>query len=265
MLKDVGRPRYKFIRQIRYRDLNLAVLANEDVGWRLIRKKRYEENELDFVQSFVKSDDICVDVGAYIGIYTIIMGEIAYNGKIIAFEPISLNQKILALNLNLNTLNNVDLRSCVISDKKGQESFAVSVDSAYSSILSTSRKQDMHTISVQASTLDEELKNIKKPIGLIKIDVEGAELLVLKGASSLFSDPKRRPRGLLVELEKKNMVAYGYQPTDVIGYMRQFDYHAFSLTSQGLIPGWPHDDGTENVVFLNPGVAPVGWTCRRRK
>lgn len=252
MLIDIGRPRCKFIRQIRYRDLNLAVLANEDVGWHLIRIKRYEEYELDFVQSFVKSDDVCVDVGANIGIYSVFMGKIAYNGEIIAFEPISLNQKILALNLNLNELNNVDLRNCVVADKKGPVSFSVSVDSAYSSILSTSRKQDKHTISAQASTLDEELKNIKKPIGLIKIDVEGAELLVLKGASNLFSDLKRRPRGLLVELEKENTVAYGYQPNDVIDYMGQFDYHAFSLTPQGLIPGWPHDRGTENAVFLNP-------------
>ena len=69
-------------------------------------------------------------------------------------------------------------------------------------------------------TLDEMFANPRRPTDVIKIDVEGAELLVLRGASRLLSDAHLRPRAILAELNPTNQRTYGSAPDELVAFVR---------------------------------------------
>lgn len=243
------RPQKPLLKQVEFRDSSFLVLANEDIGWRLIVHKEYEQNEIKCLERLIYKDDVCVDVGANVGIYSVFMARKAYEGQVIAFEPVPLNRKILATNLALNEITNVQISDSLLSDAAGVVEFSISEDSAYSSIRPTNRKKEALTLNAQTSTLDELFHKKNQKIDVIKVDVEGAELLVLKGGEKLLSTPALRPRTLLVELDAQNQAVYDYRPEDVVEYMQTLSYSVYSVADGKLIKGWLHERGMIEAVF----------------
>ncbi len=84
----------------------------------------------------------------------------------------------------------------------------------------------------------------------MKIDAEGAELLVLKGGHVLLSTPELRPRAVLVELAALNQLTYGYRPENVIEYMKEHGYNVYSVTPTGTKRGWSSEDSSVDALFL---------------
>jgi len=245
------RPKQTVVKQIKYRGANFVVLANEDVGWRLISVGKYEATEISVLEELICENDVCVDIGANIGIYSVFFALKAYGGQVIAFEPVELNRKLLELNLVLNGIDNVRIEQSVISDCNGKIKFSVSNDASYSSIISTGRMKESEVIEVDSKTLDNQFYLLRKKIDVLKIDVEGAELLVLRGGKNLLSDVTLRPKVIIVEVNKENQSVYGYNPIDVIDYMEEFGYNTYSLKSNGKFPGWSPDEAIEDVIFLS--------------
>ena len=191
------RPKERVVRQVGYQGAQLVVLANEDVGWRLIVQGHYEPLEWHCLEELISPEDTCVDVGANIGIYSILMARKAHLGRVIAFEPLPIYRAVLELNARLNGLENIEIRASIVADQVRQEEFSVSVDGAYSSMRPTARKAEARCITVPSVTLDASFAALRRRIDILKVDVEGAELLILRGARSLLSDPRLRPRALL--------------------------------------------------------------------
>jgi FkbM family methyltransferase len=234
--------------------MTLVVLANESVGWRLIAAKEYEDWEMDSLAQLIRRDDTCIDVGANVGLYTVFMAQHATSGSVIAFEPVPLNRDLLSLNVRLNQLSNVAIHGSVVSDTSDPVRFSITVDGAYSSIRNTGRRTIQQEIIAEATTLDREFLGSRRRIDVVKIDVEGAELLVIQGAKQLLSDPDMRPRVLLVELDAVNQHAYNTSPSDVIGYMASFGYRAHSVTPRGIEPGYPRPGCVDDVLFFHEQV-----------
>jgi FkbM family methyltransferase len=93
---------------------------------------------------------------------------------------------------------------------------------AYNGLADTSRGGASHRVVVTASTLDSEWMKLGKPqISAIKIDVEGAELRVLQGASECIGS--QHPP-ILLEWSKKNLGAHGVSPDAILDFARQKDY-----------------------------------------
>ena len=244
------RPKKPLLRQTEFRNANFLVLANEDVGWSLLRLKKYEPNELKLLEQVIRKNDVCIDVGANIGIYSVFMAKKAYNGEVVAFEPVPFNRNILAINMGLNGITNVQIHGCVLSDTVGAVRFSVSEDTAYSSLQPTNVKQETSSLDIQADTLDNLFAKERQKVDVMKIDVEGAELLVLKGGEQLLSAAELRPRALLVELGAQHQSTYGYQPEDVVAYMGTLGYAVYSVTARGAEKGWPMK-GAANVLFIH--------------
>jgi FkbM family methyltransferase len=245
------RPIERTLKHIKYRNAEFIVTSNEDVGWRLITKKAYEPHEISCLESILKKDDICIDIGSNIGIYSIFIGLKAFHGTVHSFEPISLNRRIIALNAEINDLKNVVIHHQVVSDHNGSVTFEISEDSGFSSLISTNRKKTISTISTDSITLDNFLGNLGiKGVGVIKIDVEGAELRVLKGATDLLASPDFKPRALLIECCDLNQTSFGYSPKDLLAFMQQYGYQAYSVTENGPVLGWPIRNGGDDVLFL---------------
>ena len=138
---------------------------------------------------WLKPDSIFYDLGANIGFYSLLANRFITKGKIYSFEPMPFNriifEKHIELNKDLISVNNISLLPFAISDKEKEVIFSEDTDQKDGNTYITSSPvygAAKDTITVQCYSIDELVqKGYEKP-GMIKIDVEGAEYDVLKGA-----------------------------------------------------------------------------------
>jgi FkbM family methyltransferase len=163
--------------------------------------------------------DTVVDIGAHMGRYTIPCSKSAgMSGKVVAIEAHPYNFRILQHNLRLNKLKNVSLLNCAVySNRARLKLYLPDEDLGYTmhhSLMTNylaskySNEIERKYIEVEADTLDNLLKarGINE-VNWIKIDVEGAELEVLRGAREILSTNTRI--SILVEIHGKDT----YGPT----------------------------------------------------
>lgn len=143
---------------------------------------------------------IFLDIGAHIGKYSILFSD--FYEKIYAFEPEPNNFSILEENIKLNNLENkIFAFRLALSDKIGKANFYLSPYSVTHSLI---KGENENKILVDVYTVDKFLvdNNINfEDIACIKIDVEGAESLVLKGMAGCLSSLRGR---LIIEIWEEN-------------------------------------------------------------
>jgi FkbM family methyltransferase len=154
--------------------------------------------EDDIIERFCpKEGDIVIDVGAHFGRYTIIASKrVGPNGKVIAIEAHPQNFELLNCNIKLNNLNNIiSLNYAAFSKQTTVKLYLKSdepSDAIYNTLISN-RVKSTDFLEVQANTLDyllqSNLVNLEK-VNWIKIDVEGAELEVLRGSTNVLANSK---------------------------------------------------------------------------
>jgi FkbM family methyltransferase len=143
---------------------------------------------IKFLIKNFKENDIFYDVGANYGFYTCLAQEFIINGEIHAFEPNPKIFRLLKENSRLDIFKNTFLNEIALSDKIGETEFydrEIIRHSGDSSLIKLPHFEKYRIINVKTTTLDEYILNHRPPT-IIKIDVEGGEPLVLKGASSLL-------------------------------------------------------------------------------
>lgn len=210
---------------------DLLVLANEDVGRSIVYGGSYESVESSYLRKRIRPDAVCLDIGANIGYFTMLLARVAIAGSVHAFEPISLNAALLSASIELNGFSNIIVNQCAVGAYTGDIFFSEASDSAYSSILDTKRKPLNRTRRVPLITLDKYLdQSDVKRVDFLKADVEGAEGLVVAGASKLLSDETRRPQLVLLELFDKNLRVFGTSVANVLEEMTKFGYQPFVIT-----------------------------------
>src|SRR5262249_8066305 len=159
---------------------------------RLICYFREKADELfAFMRAYLVPGMTFVDVGANIGSHTIHGARlVAPRGKVFSFEADPVTFEVLQKNVRLNSVENVTLRNQCISDREGTVTFNISANSARSSLVRKGTSQK----ALPATTLDNLIPS-ETAVDLLKIDVEGAEYLVLRGANRLF---KTSPPSVIV-------------------------------------------------------------------
>lgn len=230
----------------------LLVLANEDVGRAIHFLGRYELNETDYFSLAIKEDDICFDVGGNVGYFSMLMADKARKGAVHVFEPIKLNASLLDASVALNQFTNVTVNQCAVGARTGTVNFAQSADSAYSSMEDTHCKPLDRNVTVPLTTLDAYMSEHGVPrIDVMKVDVEGAEFEVIKGAAGVFESPDR-PRVVMLELYGKWLERFNATVHDVLTAMRGYGYQPFYTTSQGQLSQFmaEHIDQFCNVIFV---------------
>lgn len=144
---------------------------------------------------------IFLDVGAHIGKYSILFSD--FYDKIYAFEPEPSNFEILKLNIELNNLQNkITPLNLAVSDKNGEIEFFISKYSVTHSIVKNETGKSIKVKSISLDNFFKEYKIKVEDVILIKIDVEGAEDLVLKGMMDSFNKFKGR---LMIEIWENNI------------------------------------------------------------
>ena len=151
---------------------------------RLIRYcVRTEPDTASFINEFVSEGDVCLDIGAHKGVVTHMMRRRVGNaGKIIAFEPQEELFEWLEVMVPSLRLNNVELEQIALSEESGPRTLhRVGAMKSGSFVQEAGDYSD--SVTVQTTTMDEYAKSKDiDTISFIKIDVDGFELQVLKGA-----------------------------------------------------------------------------------
>lgn len=158
----------------------------EDKGQYQYIKAPYEPYVCDVIERIVKPGWICADVGAHIGYITLLLGKVVgKNGKVISFEVVPKNAKLLRKNVELNNFTDrVIVEKLAVTDgandkvklSQGRSSFESKVQG----------DESTSSTDIQAISLDNYFHDYKR-LDLIKMDIEGGEVLAVKGMKRLLA------------------------------------------------------------------------------
>ena len=156
------------------------------VDWQLHRSFAYGSWEPEVVRSIqdhVQLGTRVLDIGAQSGFYSLLLSRlVGPEGMVFAFEPLPANFRILEENLRLNSIQNVTIRREAVSDFSGNISFDFPRQEVSLIAGPLLESDNLGTFQVPAISLDDFFRQTGQPIQFIKMDVEGAETAVLRGA-----------------------------------------------------------------------------------
>jgi FkbM family methyltransferase len=231
----------------------VLAFANEDVGREIAYLRSYEPIDVGFLRTQIRRDDICLDLGANTGFYTLMMAKHANRGSVHAFEPVPLYRLTVQLAAEINGFTHIKTHDVAIGAIDGFSHFSQSSDGAYSSLRPSGRRSERRSLHVQVRTLDSYLKDGTFPrVDVIKMDVEGAEALVIEGGRTLLSSQQLRPRILMIELFDDNLRPFGTSISDVTSRMHAFGYRPFVASPGGGLEPFTqrHYNTRYNVFFI---------------
>lgn len=181
-----------------------------------------ERSAVDALQlgSFARAispGDVIADVGSYRGTYAIVAAALAGpQGKVFAFEPTASNRDIIAANVARNRFGDrVVIEGAAVSDQTGTARFFAWGDATTNSLAavqSAAVATDVRTVA-----LDDYFAG-RRPPDVVKIDIEGAELLALRGAQAILSGEAR----ILCELHPYAWDDLGYSADDLRALLDRF-------------------------------------------
>jgi len=229
-------------------------LADHVIGLNIVRG-RYEADEVRYVRTALRPGDIAVDAGAHIGFFTMQMAAaVGEGGLVYAFEPFEPNADLLERSIHENRFERrVVFQRAALGGASGTATLTFPLETLNTggAYLLRSGSQPLagnQTRNVPVVALDD--LPIKRPVRLIKMDVEGAEPLVMKGAAKLLRDD--RPI-VLSELHPTQLDrASGTSADAFLAAMRAADYRAHLMENgqAGAALDRAPDGALVSVVFL---------------
>lgn len=204
--------------------------------------------EEQIYQLLLLKNDVCFDIGANDGGVAMLMSElVGMKGIIYAFEPVWINYLLMSHYIQNNKYLKANIITIPIglSDKNGETSINIpNGDYGMGSIApSNTWKHITNGTEIVSQkcfllTFDYFLKitNTATP-DFIKIDVEGAELLLLKGATEFF-EKGSRPL-IFMEVFAPWEKAFNYQPYDLFSFLMKYQYCFYFVCPEGLVEFFP--------------------------
>lgn len=177
----------------------------------------------------VKKGDIFFDIGSCLGLYAIHAGMLGSN--VYAFEPDPGNRKRLKKNIRLNKLRkNITVLDWAVTDHTG--SVDLFTDGINGNSPSLKEVGARGSVTVKANSIDNavELREIPSP-DLIKIDVEGAEILVIKGMQKVLAS-ENAPRLLFIEFHPKFLDNFNSTVEECNSILESHNYNQEFCTSR---------------------------------
>ncbi len=164
---------------------------------------RYDALQVQLLSERLKDGDTAIDIGAHYGVFTVLMAAMCGSrGRVVAFEPDPYARAVLEKNLDLNPgLRRPVVESCASSDSDGEATLFSRGGNSQSSLVRSAVEfasgQKTERIQVRLVTLDSYIAKHQLPMpSWVKIDTEGAEIRILRGASNLLSSDA----GIICEL-----------------------------------------------------------------
>ena len=182
--------------------------------------------------TFKEQEGPCIDIGANIGLISLYVSRNVPDVKILALEPGLLQRSLFGLTIAKNKLaEKILLFPYAVSNTEGLTSFVTyenAVDGAGDGLVGTGRVTSAtRSIPVETITLDKFLSRYKvNQVDVIKIDIEGAELLAFEGAKETLI--KHRPV-IYFELNQLNLKNYQHTAEQTILFLKNLGYKIYDL------------------------------------
>lgn len=220
-------------------------------------KRSFEFQELRFILDMLEPGMTFFDLGANVGLFSIPAAKKVGGGLVYAFEPCSWTYELLRKNVSLNSIENVRTYRLALGDYTGE-----AVMHLYN------RGRDGHNTigkpinmidkvigqeTVAVMTLDDFIEsNGISRIDVMKVDIEGCELLMFRGAQELLA--REDAPAILYEGYSWNTMMFNYQPVEIMRLLEDCGYELFILnTDSGKVA--KHESGDDidaMVVALKP-------------
>jgi FkbM family methyltransferase len=206
----------------------LCISSFDHIGTRVNYFGRYESTLLNIAIEFLKKNfpealkKTAIDAGANIGNHSVFFAQVFK--KVYSFEPVLKTFDILKI--NIRGRYNVEAINKGLSDSHRSERIAVSPANQGSARIATNSDEFTETISL--TTLDSFVEKNKIKVGLLKIDVEGHELSVLRGAKSFLNDQKPIVMFELLAEDVKN-------GNNSFEYLKSLGYTNFYEVKDGIV------------------------------
>lgn len=212
----------------------------------------YEEEDT-LIDSFVNKNSVCFDIGANAGWFSLHLAQKIPGIQIHSFEPIPAVFNNFKRNLTLNGFQGIHPYNLGFSNEEGVQELHFSPSLTALSSFKQLFPEQTSKVKCSFTTLDNFVKNnnIRK-IDFLKIDVEGAELLVIDGAKNSLHQfiPV-----LFLEMYEGWTSCFGYTPDELIQRLLDFGYESFIFYQNKLIKITTYEEGKRlgkyNFFFLN--------------
>jgi FkbM family methyltransferase len=199
--------------------------------------------------SLLRPGDVAIDGGANIGLFTLMAAaRVGSAGRVVACEPSPTTMALLRENVALNRYGWVDLREVALAEHPGKLRMHVFTPGSGFSSFAPADTTTSSEVEVSVATLDEVAGDLLERTSLVKLDVEGAELLALKGAPRLLE--QARP-DFIVELEAGHLERQGASVAEVQVLFEAAGYEGYAIRAGGLEPlrgEWRRPEGDPNMV-----------------
>ena len=223
-------------------------LSDHVIGLNIVRG-HYETDEIHYMRSVLRPGDTAVDAGAHIGFFTMHMASIVgAGGRVYAFEPFDANADLVERSIQENRFaDRVVFRRAAVGAATGTATLTFPVETlntggAYllregTAPLAGNQKKDVPVVALDDAS-------IRRPVRFIKMDVEGAEPLVARGAAALLTAD--RPI-VLSEIHPTQLErASGTTADGFLSAMRTLGYRAHAVEPHGA--GAPLDRAPAEAV-----------------
>jgi FkbM family methyltransferase len=191
---------------------------------------RFEPEIIDRLIELARPGTTVFDVGANLGLMAIPILRSCDSCRVVSFEPSPNSLGFLRQTMRDGSWGDRWLLvDKALSDRSGELEFCIGrpEDALFEGLRSADRIHHAHAITVKTSTLDAEWDSLgRPPVSAVKIDVEGAEKLVLDGAGNLLE--AQRP-AVVLEWHEPYLRRFGVPPAALLGVAETYRYRIFTI------------------------------------
>jgi FkbM family methyltransferase len=226
-----------FERTFSYRGFKVRYSRGTSIVERVKEEGAFEGEKTDTMIRELRDtiDPVVMDVGANIGLVSLDMLAAVPGARIFAFEPGPHQCQLFRTTIRENGLEQrIELSEVALGDREGSATFAVHATEHASGdgFFDTGRAGATRTIEVGVRTVDGWWIDAGRPaVRLLKIDTEGAELMVLRGGEGMIAHC--RPL-LFLEINAVNLRPYPYDASDILDWLQSHGYVLHTLDGEAV-------------------------------
>lgn len=210
-------------------EIPMLLDPNDRIVTREIRKHGiWEPTETHWFVRSLREGDVVVDVGANVGYYTLIAGRlVGERGRVFAFEPEPEAFSWLQRNVRLNGLENVVLEQKAVSNEAGSLRLYLAERNRGDHRIFQLEGEERPYVDVEAVTLDDYFGDRVSDVDFVKIDTQGAEMVILQGMEGILAQSEDLV--LAVEYWPKGLHEFGFEPFAMLDLLESHGFRFFDL------------------------------------
>lgn len=220
----------------------------------------FEWETINFVDTFLREGDVVVDVGANVGMFSYAaLRRVGATGHIYCFEPMPGAARVIQGNVARNgATESVTLHRLAASNRAGTVAITADLDVSNHVVWTNAESISQESLLVETARLDEILP-ASRQLALVKIDVEGAELLALQGLEARLQ--QANPPVLVLEAHDHSLRKLGASRADVLQLLHEARYQCFEYDVATRSLRNYEEDSTSDMIAVH--ATQIDWVAER--